>query len=209
MTLWEVTIAEALQSIGYATGLFGKWHLGGDRPENRNPSQQGFDEYYGIPRTSNEAQTTIAQGGTAPNTSFIWEGRTGSPPRNVKPFDLQTRRTVGRDRLSESVHAEPLLAVRLDPAHRGRAEPEEIGRLIAACRESFAIASDAEVTLETNPETVTTARMRGFRAAGVNHLDTWVRRGVPGHTFPLPMIPGCDGAGVVDAIGPGVASRLT
>jgi arylsulfatase A-like enzyme len=61
ITLWEVTIAEALQSIGYATGLFGKWHLGGDRPENRNPSQQGFDEYYGIPRTSNEAQTTIAQ----------------------------------------------------------------------------------------------------------------------------------------------------
>ena len=44
-TLWEVTIAEALQSIGYATGLFGKWHLGGDRPEQRNPSEQGFDEY--------------------------------------------------------------------------------------------------------------------------------------------------------------------
>jgi hypothetical protein len=78
MTLWEVTIAEGLQSIGYATGLFGKWHLGGDRAENRNPSQQGFDEYYGIPRTSNEAQTTIAQGQTAPNTSFIWEGRAGS-----------------------------------------------------------------------------------------------------------------------------------
>ena len=97
ITLWEVTIAEALQSIGYATGLFGKWHLGGDRPENRNPSQQGFDEYYGIPRTSNEAQTTIAQGQTAPNTSFIWEGRTGSPPRNVKPFDLQTRRTIDRE----------------------------------------------------------------------------------------------------------------
>ena len=41
-------------------------------------------------------------------------------------------------------------------------------------------------------------------AAGLNHLDTWVRRGVPGHTFPLPMVPGCDGAGVVDALGPGV-----
>lgn len=45
------------------------------------------------------------------------------------------------------------------------------------------------------------------KAAGVNHLDTWVRRGVPGHTFPLPMIPGCDGAGVVDAVGPGVTQR--
>jgi arylsulfatase A-like enzyme len=51
-----------LQSVGYSTALFGKWHLGGNRPELRNPSRQGFDEYYGIPRTSNEAQTTIAQG---------------------------------------------------------------------------------------------------------------------------------------------------
>ena len=39
------------------------------------------------------------------------------------------------------------------------------------------------------------------KAAGLNHLDTWVRRGVPGHAFPLPMVPGCDGAGVVDALG--------
>jgi len=44
------------------------------------------------------------------------------------------------------------------------------------------------------------------RAAGLNHLDTWVRRGVPGHVFPLPLIPGCDGAGVVDAVGAGVTS---
>ena len=54
-------------------------------------------------------------------------------------------------------------------------EPEEVARLIAACRESFAIASDAEVTLETNPETVTTARMRGFRAAGVNRVSVGVQ----------------------------------
>ncbi len=43
-----------------------------------------------------------------------------------------------------------------------------------------------------------------MRAVGVNHLDTWVRRGVPGHTFPLPLVVGSDGAGVVDAVGPGV-----
>ena len=41
----------------------------------REPSHQGFDEFYGIPRTSNEAQTTIAQGQTTPGTSFIWEGQ--------------------------------------------------------------------------------------------------------------------------------------
>ncbi len=39
------------------------------------------------------------------------------------------------------------------------------------------------------------------RAAGMNHLDCWVRRGVEGHQFPLPIVPGCDGAGVIDALG--------
>ena len=47
-----------------------------------------------------------------------------------------------------------------------------------------------------------------MQAIGVNHLDTWVRRGVPGHTFPLPLITSSDGCGVVDALGAGVdASR--
>jgi NADPH:quinone reductase-like Zn-dependent oxidoreductase len=42
------------------------------------------------------------------------------------------------------------------------------------------------------------------RCVGLNHLDTWVRRGVPGHTFPLPLITGSDASGVVDAVGEGV-----
>jgi NADPH:quinone reductase-like Zn-dependent oxidoreductase len=46
-----------------------------------------------------------------------------------------------------------------------------------------------------------------LRARALNHLDVWVRRGVPGHTFPLPIVPGCDGAGVVEAVGPGVRAR--
>ena len=43
----ETTIAEMLKSIGYATGIFGKWHLG--HHEKFLPLQQGFDEYMGIP----------------------------------------------------------------------------------------------------------------------------------------------------------------
>ncbi len=59
MTLWEVTIAEALKTLGYATGLFGKWHVGGDEWEGRRePTDQGFDEWYGIPGTSHTAQFT-------------------------------------------------------------------------------------------------------------------------------------------------------
>jgi NADPH:quinone reductase-like Zn-dependent oxidoreductase len=35
-------------------------------------------------------------------------------------------------------------------------------------------------------------------AVGLNHLDLWVRKGVEGHTFPLPIIPGCDVAGKLE-----------
>jgi len=41
-------------------------------------------------------------------------------------------------------------------------------------------------------------------AASVNHLDLWVRRGMPGVTVPFPRILGCDGTGEVAALGPGV-----
>lgn len=54
-------------------------------------------------------------------------------------------------------------------------EPEEIGRLITACRESFELSPDAEITLETNPETSSVARMEGFRAAGVNRISFGVQ----------------------------------
>ena len=43
----EMTIAEMLKPLGYATGIFGKWHLGDLSPFL--PTEQGFDEYYGIP----------------------------------------------------------------------------------------------------------------------------------------------------------------
>ena len=38
------------------------------------------------------------------------------------------------------------------------------------------------------------------RAVALNHLDIWLRRGVPGHKFPLPMIPGSDVSGVVESV---------
>jgi arylsulfatase A-like enzyme len=38
----EVTVAEVLREAGYATGIFGKWHLGDNHP--LRPSEQGFEE---------------------------------------------------------------------------------------------------------------------------------------------------------------------
>jgi oxygen-independent coproporphyrinogen III oxidase len=54
-------------------------------------------------------------------------------------------------------------------------EPSEIGRLIVACSESFDLSADAEVTLETNPETSSAERMEQFRAAGVNRVSFGVQ----------------------------------
>lgn len=100
VTLWEVTLAEALQSVGYATGLFGKWHLGGVNWEGRRgPTNQGFDEWYGIPGTSHTAQFTSFENfdPTTMKTPHIWQGRVGESPRKVKPYDLESRRTIDRE----------------------------------------------------------------------------------------------------------------
>src|SRR4029077_15391543 len=53
LTQWEITIAELLSAQGYATGMWGKWHLGST--EERFPTHQGFDEWYGIPRSYTES----------------------------------------------------------------------------------------------------------------------------------------------------------
>ena len=50
---WEYSMAEMLSDVGYATGAFGKWHLG--HTDGRFPTDQGFDEWYGIPNSSDEA----------------------------------------------------------------------------------------------------------------------------------------------------------
>lgn len=43
----EVLLSEALKSRGYATAIYGKWHLG-DAPEFL-PQRHGFDDYFGLP----------------------------------------------------------------------------------------------------------------------------------------------------------------
>ena len=54
-------------------------------------------------------------------------------------------------------------------------EPVEIASIIEACRHSFAVSRDAEITMEANPETVTPDRLVGFREAGANRLSYGVQ----------------------------------
>ena len=54
-------------------------------------------------------------------------------------------------------------------------EPSEIAAVIDACRQSWSLDGDTEITLEANPETVTPERLTGFRAAGINRLSYGVQ----------------------------------
>jgi oxygen-independent coproporphyrinogen-3 oxidase len=54
-------------------------------------------------------------------------------------------------------------------------EPAEVARIIAACRDAFAVAPDVEVTLEANPESVDAGKLAALRAAGVNRLSFGVQ----------------------------------
>jgi arylsulfatase A-like enzyme len=56
----EMTVAEYLQELGYATMCVGKWHLG-DQPPFL-PTRQGFDHYYGVPYSNDMQRDTLADG---------------------------------------------------------------------------------------------------------------------------------------------------
>jgi arylsulfatase len=94
LTQWEVTIAELLSSAGYATGHFGKWHLGSD--DGRLPNDQGFDEWFGIPRTTDESFWPSSPAAKAAGVEFthIMEGRKGEKSRKLDVYDLKQRRLI-------------------------------------------------------------------------------------------------------------------
>lgn len=112
LTQWEVTIAESLSAAGYATGAFGKWHLGSS--EGRLPNSQGFDEWYGIPRTTDESMFPSQPGARAAGIPFmhVMEGRRGETSHEISVYDLDQRRQIDEqivvrtiDFMKRSVHA--------------------------------------------------------------------------------------------------------
>ena len=116
LTQWEATIAELLSAQGYATGTWGKWHLGST--EERLPTHQGFDEWYGIPRSYTEAmwpssnQTNSmwpsvgAKQGWNPNLVHpepIYEARKGEKARQIAELDVERRRNMEADITTRAV----------------------------------------------------------------------------------------------------------
>jgi len=54
-------------------------------------------------------------------------------------------------------------------------EPREVESVVAACRDTFGLTADAEITLEANPESVDTSRLSGFLHASVNRISFGVQ----------------------------------
>jgi arylsulfatase len=88
---WEYTTAELLSNAGYTTALYGKWHLGDH--QGRLPNDQGFDEWWGIMNSMDEAGYTawplFKESGMP--TPMIWEGKKGEQSKPVMPLDLKVR----------------------------------------------------------------------------------------------------------------------
>lgn len=91
MAPWEYTIAKLLSDSGYATALYGKWHLGDT--QGRLPNDQGFDEWWGIQNTWFEAgytQWPLFKESGLP-VPMVWEGKKGQKSKPVMPLDLKIR----------------------------------------------------------------------------------------------------------------------
>ena len=104
LTQWEITLAEVLSDLGYATGIFGKWHLG-DTP-GRYPTDQGFDEWVGIPNSSDEAHwpDTLDQNLHSDiEFTHVLSAKRGEEPRKLAVYDPAKRREIDQELTDHAV----------------------------------------------------------------------------------------------------------
>jgi arylsulfatase len=103
LTQWEVTIAEMLSGAGYATGMFGKWHLG--HTKGRFPTDQGFDEWYGIPNSTDESlwpdqaqfnEVVKENLSSYAVPEYIYTGKKGANPKKVRIYNSTERSEIDR-----------------------------------------------------------------------------------------------------------------
>ena len=104
-------------------------------------------------------------------------------------FTIAISRTVPGERYADAVLAELRLRIAQRPAWTERPldsiylgggtpslwEPREVGRVLEGIAGLLPLAADAEISLEANPEVADTARLAGYRAAGVNRLSLGIQ----------------------------------
>ena len=93
---WEYTIAELLSDAGYATSMWGKWHLG--EVDGRLPHEQGFDECWFEKNTTDEAGYTsyalyheLLKKFPGAETPKLWEAKKGEQANAVADLDMAVR----------------------------------------------------------------------------------------------------------------------
>ena len=98
LTLWEHTLAELLSDVGYSTGLFGKWHLGDT--EGRFPTDQGFDEWWGLPRSSDRSfwpDSASYQKDSGAQFMHVMTSKRGEKPKELEVYGREKRATIDRE----------------------------------------------------------------------------------------------------------------
>lgn len=106
ITKWEVTLAEMLSKEGYKSGIFGKWHLGDT--EGRFPTDQGFDEWIGLPRSSDRAFWPDSNSFTPdshPKAVFthVMSASKGEKPKELEVYDRAKRKTIDREITDQAI----------------------------------------------------------------------------------------------------------
>tara|TARA_B100001093_G_C26770397_1_gene989877 strand:- start:74 stop:1474 length:1401 start_codon:yes stop_codon:yes gene_type:complete len=98
LTPWEITIAEILSESGYVTGMFGKWHLGD--AVGRYPMNQGFDEWYGIPNSSDQAfwpDSDSFQRDSGVEFTKVMSAKRDEEPEYLEVYNRKKRALIDRE----------------------------------------------------------------------------------------------------------------
>jgi arylsulfatase len=95
ITKWEITLAEMLSDSGYATGIFGKWHLGDT--EGRYPTDQGFDEWIGIPNSFTPDSHPSAV------FTHVMSAKRGEKPVELEVYGREKRKTIDREITDQAI----------------------------------------------------------------------------------------------------------
>ena len=150
----EVTIAEALQQRGYATGMFGKWHLGHPNEKNQMspdtlPLAHGFEEWLGTNVSHDYADAQLLQSDPAGNKPIPGYKAIGKNlPSHQELSDSLTKRYTdaaidfiarhhARPFFSYIAYNQPHLGLHVDAAYRGKSRRGLLGDVMAELDDSI------------------------------------------------------------------------